>query len=360
MEHRVWKMDGASRRQFLKSLAALGAATILPSGGLMAQTPSPGSAKPNRIDVHHHIMPAFYLTRERERIFSGIDIEPSILESWTPAKSIQEMDKYGVSTSIASIPLPGVWFGDVAYARSLTRSFNEYLAQMVKDHPGRFGMFAALPLPDPEGSLKEIEYALDVLHADGIGLLTSYEDKWPGEAAYAPVFEELNRRKAVVYFHPATPACCRNLIPGVPAIITEVIFDTARAITSLLVNGVFARFPDIRFIFSHAGGAMTVLGNRTTAFFGRHKELAERAAPRGVPYELKKLHYEVANSVNPSSMAALMNMAPTSQVLFGSDFPYVPLGVTATGLDNFSLSAGDKQAINRDNALRLFPRLKAG
>jgi predicted TIM-barrel fold metal-dependent hydrolase len=350
---------GASRRDFLRSVAAVSAAAVIP-GGLIAQTASSGAAtKPTRIDVHHHVMPSFYLKSERERILPTLDVDPALLETLTPAKSVQEMDKYGVATAIASMPIPGVWFGDVAYGRKLSRDFNEYMAQMVKDYPGRFGMFAALPLPDTEGSLREIEYALDVLHADGVSLLTSYEDKWPGDPAYRPVFEELNRRKAVVYFHPTMPGCCRNLIPGLPPAVMEVLVDTARAIESLLVNGTFSRFPDIRFIFSHAGGTMTVQSSRTAQFFARHKELAERVAPNGVLYELKRLHYEIANSVNPSSMAAVMNMVPVSQLLFGSDFPYAPLGVTATGLDNFALSAGDKQAINRDNAIRLFPRLRA-
>jgi 6-methylsalicylate decarboxylase len=348
----------ASRRQFLKSLAALGAATMLPVGGLRAQTAAPmPNIKPRRIDVHHHILPAFYATRERERILAIADTDPAPLLNWTAAKALDEMDKNGVETAIVSVPLPGVWLGDVQEGRNLARLWNEYAAQLVKDHPGRFGLFATLPLPDQEGSLGEIEYALDLLKADGIGLLTSYGDKWPGDPSYAPVFEELNRRKAVVYFHPTVPGCCTSLIPGMPPSVTEFLFDTTRAITSLLVNGTFARLPDIRFIFSHAGGTMPVLASRIAAFFARHKELAEKV-PNGVAYELKKLYYDIANSVNPSSMAALTNLAAQSQMLFGSDYPYIPIGVTASGLDRFGLSAAGLQGINRDNATRLFARLK--
>src|SRR6202049_2811823 len=133
---------------------------------------------------------------------------------------------------------------------------------MAKDFPGRFGFFAAVPLPDTEGSLREIAYALDVLKADGIGFLTSYGDKWPGDLAYAPVFDELNRRKAVVYFHPTAPNCCRTLIPDVPEALTEYPQDTTRAITSLLYSGSFTRFSGIRFIFSHAGGPYSPNGWR--------------------------------------------------------------------------------------------------
>jgi predicted TIM-barrel fold metal-dependent hydrolase len=211
-------------------------------------------------------------------------------------------------------------------------------------------------LPDREGSLREIAYALDVLKADGLALVSSYDNKWPGDPTFGPVLAELNHRKAVVFIHPAAPGCCGHLMPGIPASTIEFLFDTTRAITSLLVNGTLSRFPDIRFIFCHAGGTMPMLAARTNAFVQRHKEIADRV-PNGVSYELKKLYYDVANSTNPSSIAALMNLVPTSQMLFGSDFPYVPAAVTASGLDHFGLSSGDLQAVNRENAARLFPRL---
>ena len=348
---------GTSRRDFLKAVALVGASTMLTVHGLMAQSlSSAGSAKANRIDVHHHILPPPYMLKARDRILAISDRDHSALLNWTPAKAIEEMDKNGIATAMTSLGLPGVWFNGAKAARSLARACNEYAAQMVRDYSGRFGLFAALPLPDQEGSLREIAYAMDVLKADGVGLVSSYDNKWPGDAAFAPVFEELNRRKAVVFIHPAVPGCCGHLMPGIPASTIEFLFDTSRAITSLLVNGTFSRFPDIRFIFCHAGGTMPMLAVRTNAFVQRHKEISDRV-PNGVPYELKRLYYDVANSTNPSSMAALMNLVPTSQMLFGSDFPYVPAAVTANGLDHFGLSASDLQAVNHENAMRLFPRL---
>jgi predicted TIM-barrel fold metal-dependent hydrolase len=351
------RRSGTSRREFLKAVAVVGAGTMLSASRLMAEDPLPtGGAKPSRIDVHHHILPPPYLLRARDRILAISDRDHSTLLNWTPARAIEEMDRNGISTAITSLGLPGVWFGGVKAARNLARACNEYAAQMVRNYPGRFGLFAALPLPDREGSLREIAYAMDELKADGVGLVSSYDSKWPGDPVFAPVFEELNRRKAVVFIHPAVPGCCGNLMPGIPASTIEFLFDTTRAITSLLVSGTFSRFPDIRFVFCHAGGTMPVLAARTGAFVQRHKEIADRV-PNGVAYELKKLYYDVANSTNPSSMAALMNLVPTSQMLFGSDFPYVPAAVTAYGLDHFGLSANDLQAVNRENAARLFPRL---
>jgi len=350
---------GFSRREFLRSAGMMGLGTMIVPAWLHVRNPSAtGIPKENRVDVHHHILPPPYILRARDRILAISDRDPSRLLNWTPAGAIEEMDKAGIGTAIASLGLPGVWFGGVKAARSLARECNEYAAKMVRDFPGRFGFFAAVPLPDQEGSLREAEYALEVLKADGIGLVSSYDNKWPGDVAFAPVFEELNRRKAAVFIHPAVPGCCDHLMPGIPTSTIEFLFDTARAITSLLVNGTFSRFSDIRFIFCHAGGTMPMVAARTASFVQRHKEIADRL-PNGTTFELKKLFYDVANSTSASSMAALMNLVPTSQILFGTDFPYVPATVTASGVDQFGLSAADLQAINRENATRLFPRLKA-
>jgi predicted TIM-barrel fold metal-dependent hydrolase len=346
-----------SRREFLKSAGLAGVGALLESGGLSPQNPPLTGARVKRIDVHHHILPPPYMLRARDRVLAISDRDHFRLLNWTPAGAIEEMDKTGIATAITSLGLPGVWFGGARAARTLARTCNEYAAKMVGDCPGRFGFFAAVPLPDQEGSLREAEYALDVLKADGIGLVSSYDNKWPGDVSFAPVFEELNRRKAVVFIHPAVPGCCDHLMPGIPASTIEFLFDTTRAITSLLVNGTFSRFPDIHFVFCHAGGTMPVLAARTAAFVQRHKEIADRL-PNGPAFELRKLYYDVANSTNPSSMGALMNLVPTSQMLFGSDFPYVPAAVTADGLDHFGLSSADLQAISRENATLLFPRLK--
>jgi predicted TIM-barrel fold metal-dependent hydrolase len=350
-------MLAASRRQVLAGLAAVSASAALPLAGARAQGEGTAS-NPRRIDVHHHILPPRYVERVRQRLIAEADTSPDRLLHWTPEMAIAEMDRNGVATVITSISTPGIWFGNPEKSRSLARACNDYAAQLAKDHPGRFGNFAAIPLPDRDGSLKEIEYTLDTLKMDGIGLFTSYNGKWLGDPAFAPVFEELNRRKAVVYVHPTTPACCGNIMPHVPSPIIEYLFDTTRAVTSLLVNGSFHRFPDIRFIFSHAGGTMPVLSHRIAAFVARHKDLAEQV-PEGVIPTIRKLHFDVANSVNTSSLPALMNLVPSSQIMFGSDYPYVPIKVTAGALDRYPLAAELKQAIDRGNAEHLFPRFKA-
>jgi|HubBroStandDraft_6_1064221.scaffolds.fasta_scaffold07816_3 predicted TIM-barrel fold metal-dependent hydrolase len=346
---------GASRREFLKSLGVLGAAgAILPAHKLLAQAVAPGArVVPGRIDVHHHMTPPFYVKAlEQERNQRGIVVRP-----WTPASSVEMMDKAGVATSMLS-PVLRVVMDSMSdkneKARSLTRQNNEYGAQLVKDYPGRFGLLASLPLPDQDGSLSEIEYSLNTLKADGIALWTDYVDKWPGDPAFASVFDELNRRKAVVFFHPARSTCCRNL-PGQSGIL-EFDIDTARAIDSLLLNGTLSRCPDIRFIFSHAGGAFSILAARVNDDFP--KKLADRV-PHGVDYEVRKLYFDTAHASAPAALDALKDIVPISQILYGSDVPSREYPLTDVGLDAYEgFSIEDWKAINRGNSERLFPRLK--
>jgi predicted TIM-barrel fold metal-dependent hydrolase len=348
---------GRSRREFLSTLAAFGVSALVPAGALIAQTS--GAATNSRlIDVHHHILPPVYLAEARDRLIAQQQgYLPARILQWSPQNALAEMDQNGVATSIVSISTPGVWFGDVQSARTLARKCNEYAAQLAKDYPGRFGFFASAPLPDTEGSLREIVYALDVLKADGIILLTSYGDKWPGDSAYAPVFDELNRRKVLIYFHPAAPNCCRNLMSNVPPVFTEVPQDTTRAITSLLFSGSFVRFRDIRFIFSHAGGTIPMLAGRLSHYSAEMKDLVDKI-PNGIEFELKRLYYDIASSANPPAMAALMKLVPTSQILFGSDYPFVPIAETAGGMTHLGLSPSDLKVIGRDNAAGLLQRFK--
>jgi 6-methylsalicylate decarboxylase len=344
-----------ARRAFLAaSVAALASGWALP---LIAGAQNAG---PRRIDVHNHLVPPAFLNAGRAQIIAGADTDPSAVVNWNPAHAIEEMDRSGVAVAMLSMPTPGLALlgGGRDQWRKLARTCNEYAASLSRDYPGRFGNFAALPLPDVEGSLAEAVYALDVLKADGIGLLSSYGKTYPGDPSFRPLFAELNRRKAVVFVHPTSPQCCATSLPGMPATLDEFMFEVTRSITSMLFGGTFAQFPDIRFIFTHAGGTMAPISARINAFGARHHEF-DADNPQGVYYELKKLHYDIANSTNPSAMSALMNLVPTSQILFGSDTPYVPIVATATGFDKMTLADDVRAAINRGNALQLFPRFAA-
>lgn len=347
---------GHSRREFLATLAACGITAVAPARTLTAQTAA-DSAKPGMIDVHHHIVPPFYLAENRDRIAAagGGRIHPAFL-SWTPEQALAAMDKQGIATALLSLSAGGGGLGNREAAARMARRVNENAADLIRTHVGRFGLFAIIPLPDTEASLREIEYAYSVLKADGIGLATSYDDRWLGHADFLPVFEELNRRKSVVFVHPTTPLCCRTLLPDVSPILIEIPQDTARAVTNLLFTGTFSRFTDIRFIFTHAGGNVPMLLGRMHQY--GPKDTA-KIAPNGIEYELKRLYYDIAGTAYRPAIAALTSLVPTTQILFGSDNPFVPLAETAEGMMQLGLSADDVALIGRHNALTLLPRLKA-
>jgi len=343
------------RRQFLAT--GLAAAAALPARRAFAQAPA-ATPTAKRIDVHHHFMPPQYMKEEHERINFGHNLPASALLSWTPSQSLEILDANGIATAIVSQTTPGVWFGDVAAARRAARMWNDYAAEQIKTYPGRYGLFAPLPLPDTEGSLKEIEYALDTLHADGIGLVSSYEGKYLGDPAFAPVFAELNRRKAIVYVHPTVAACCGSVLPGVIPQAIEFPFDTTRTIASLIINGTLIKNPDIRFIFSHGGGATPMLAGRMVETLG-HRPNAAEVTPNGVLPELRKLYYDTANATTPGSIAALRVMALPNHILFGTDYPFVKVPAALEDLQQTAMSDAERMAIDRGNALALLPRLGA-
>lgn len=341
-----------TRRALLGCLAAASAYTRLGP----AQTAASASGL---VDVHHHFIPPFWFEEVKEHISrqGGGRIVPNWF-GWSEQRALERMDETGVATAIVSISAPGVWFGDVAQGRRLSRETSLYAAQMQQRHPKRFGFFAALPLPDIEGTLREIEYAFDQLHADGVVLMTSYGDRWLGDPSFDPVMQELERRAAVVYVHPGSPVCCSQLMSYVPPFLTEFTQDTNRTITSLMFSGQLARSRAIRFIFSHAGGTIPMLAGRIAQLSTSVPQLAA-AVPDGVEAELRRLHYEVANSANRPAMAALLSLVPATQVMFGSDFPLVPIEATQAKLPSVGLSSSDLAAISRGTATRLFPRFAA-
>lgn len=311
----------------------------------------------HRVDVHHHFYPPEYLkamgqVSGRE---GGGAAFPGVAQ-WTPARTVEEMDRHGVATAILSLSPPGPRMLDSAGNRKLARICSEYATRMARDYPGRFGLFAPMPMPDVDATLNEIAHALDVLDADGIGLMTSYGDKWIGDPEFDPVFEELNRRRALVYVHPLAANCSMGLMKWVPDALVEYPHDTSRAILSLMFSGSLDRFPDIRFIFCHGGGTIPFLAGRINHSGSNRAFLAK--VPKGIDHELRKLHYDIALAAFKPSLAALFAYVPMSQILLGSDYPFSSIGLSIKGLDEMGLSSVDINAIYGANAERLIPRLK--
>ena len=346
----VHAADCCGRRSFLKGMAAMSAGALIGAGKANAQA-SP--EKPFRIDVHHHFSSPGFIGEITGRKTGQVP-----LMRLTAQKSIKDMDKGGVATSIVSISEPSVFFGNYDAARALARETNDFGARLVVEYPGRFGLFGTVPLPDVEGALREIEYTLDTLKADGICMMTDYEGKFLGDPAFTPVMEELNRRKAVVYTHPFRNACCRNLVPDVFEPTIELGTDTTRTIASLIFSGTAARFPDIKFIFSHAGGTAPYLVQRFTFLANARKDLQQRL-PEGPIHYLQRFYYDTANASTVYPLASLMKLIKPTQLVFGTDFPFLTASATAADLRETGMfSAADLRLIERGNAETMMPKYK--
>lgn len=371
MSHRVRTVESESylccgcsmpRRRFLTGVGALATSFILPGANLEAQTPPSGQRK---VDIHSHYAPPQWAAAITTKISQGAKMNSPLyaFKDWTPAVSIEVMDQAGVATSMLSVTTPGVWFGEkyspLEETRRLARECNEFAAKMRADYKGRFGQFAVLPLPDVESSLREIEYAFDTLKADGCGVLTNYGeiygDRLLGDPALAPVFQELNRRKAVVYVH-------RKIYSGPYEVFG---WDHYRTILSLIrtpargETGIPSpRYPDVRFIVSHSGGLMPFIFERSITPQGAETqgEVATRNAMLAV---LRQFHYDTAHSNNTHTLSALKKLIPVSQIMFGTDYPLTKVAEELQGLETSGVMNADEiRLVERDNALGLLPRYK--
>ncbi len=338
-----------SRRDFLiratSATGAFAAGAGLPDA-LSAQP------KPHRIDVHHHIVPPAWLDALKA---AKLDNVP--LNKWSIQKSLEDMDKAGIATSMTSPTTPQVNFLGKEAAAGVARSSNDYAKKLTSDHPGRFGVFALLPMPHIDESLKEIAYAFDTLKVDGVGVMTSYGDAWLGYPQFAPIWEELDRRKATVYTHPTGANCCVNLVADLPETIVEYGTDTTRTIANLIFSGTSQRYKNINWIFSHGGGSLTSFAERFLIQMVQTAPFKDKFTRAIVDGELKRFYYDTAQISNTVTIEALAKLVPVSQIVFGTDYPYRSGIEHVEGLGKV-FGAADLKAIDRDNALRIIPALR--
>jgi predicted TIM-barrel fold metal-dependent hydrolase len=291
------------------------------------------------------------------------------LQDYSPGKALEEMVRAGVETAFLSLPTR---LGDDPVtmrpeAVGFAREVNEYGARIASDHEGRFGLFAFLPLPDVDASLREIEYAFDTLGAHGVGLMTSYAGSWLGDRAFQPVFEELDRRHALVYSHPTDGPCCHDLQSNTIQTV-EWNTDTSRAIWSVINDGtdrppltapgpsMATRHANITFVWSHGGGTLLGLIGRFLGRGGtRNVDLSQAPAPDSKLHHLRRFYYDTALSANRVQMRGLQELVGSARIVFGSDYPFMPILDTVDGLKRCGFSPEELNGIDRTNALRILP-----
>jgi len=305
-----------------------------------------------RIDVHHHLVSPRFVPTLREM---GV-LTPHLASIMNEHDAIADMDKAGVTLAINSATIPDQMKGEALLA--YVRENNEHMARLAADYPGRFGMFACLPLPDIDATLKEIAHAFDTLKADGVHMMTSYDDHWLGDSIFTPVFDELNRRKAVVYTHPHAPNCCANVMAELDIRDSVIEFgtDTTRALTNLLFSGTAARCPHLRVIWSHGGGTMPFLAER----FIRMERMPRFAPymPQGFVAEASKFYYDTAQILHASPLVALRQLMPLSNICYGTDYPWRSSAECVAGLKQSGIFSTAELAAIDGNAAPLMPRFK--
>jgi aminocarboxymuconate-semialdehyde decarboxylase len=309
------------------------------------------------IDVHHHILPDFFYqeTNDAHAPVGGIAPPP-----WNADMMLSFMDQAGIDVAITSISTPGVHVGDDARARSLARRCNELSAELMRARPSRLGGFAALPLPDVDGALEELAYALDVLKLDGVVLFSNSNGVYLGDKSFEPVFAELERRKAVVFVHPTASPDASKANLGLPDTLIDFTADTTRAVAQMHYSNRFARTPNVKYIFSHAGGTVPYVAGRWAVVDAMN--VIPGAEERGTAADtLRRLYWDTAISFGDPILRMLRDIVGLDQVLFGSDFPYMPRDLAVGAVQKLeqtaALTADERTKVLSGNALKLFPRL---
>jgi predicted TIM-barrel fold metal-dependent hydrolase len=309
------------------------------------------------VDIHHHVIPDFYWEASNEGGSAAGGITPP---RWSLDGAIAYLDDAGIDVAVPSISTPGVHFGDDAAARTLARQVNEYLAGIKHDRPDRFGAFAALPLPDVDGSLEQIAYALDVLELDGVSIFTNAGGSYLGDSRFDPIFAELQRRAAVVFVHPtASPDPIAHTL-GLPDTLLDYPVDTSRAIAKLHYSNTFARTPDVKYVFVHAGGTIPFLASRFAIV--DEMDVIPGSEERGAFADvLPHLYWDTASAFSDPVLHMLRSVTGLDTVVFGTDYPYPRDAISIGGLrhiqDTAELDGSERQAVLGGSAARLIPRL---
>ena len=311
------------------------------------------------IDVHLHLIPQFY----RDAVYeAGTGPAVGRYPDWTPQHALELMDKHGIALAITSIAQPGVGFLPNEKTADFARRCNDYTAELIAQHPKRFGCFGLVPMHDMDAAIAEAHYCLETLRFEGISLFASYGEKFLGDAGFDPLMHYLDASSAVVHIHPGLHPSSRSLTLPWPGFMIEYVFDTTRAAVNLLFSGALERFPKIRFILSHAGGTLPYIAWRLSVASMIDPRLKQRSREE-IFASLKTFWYDNALASGPQPMGALSRIAAKERILFGSDWPFCNDRVVTEEVADFSahdfLAPDTVAMIARENALELFPQRAA-
>jgi predicted TIM-barrel fold metal-dependent hydrolase len=306
-----------------------------------------------RVDIHAHITPSSFAATLRDE---G-QLPEFGLPEWSPEKCLETMDRWGTSACVLSLTPPGVYLRDQETASKLARSVNEEIATTVRERPARFGGLAVLPLPDLDAALRELTYALDVLKLDGVELYTNVAGIYLGDPRWDELFDELDRRAALVLVHPLSPPYQEPL--EYPSYLIEFPMDTTRAVVNLMYSGTLQRCPNVKFVLSHLGGMVPFLAGRIRSLTLR-TSVYDSSVPDGPLTYLRRMYYDTGLAANEPALRASLSLAGPDRIVFGTDWPYAEVSDDASDPQpalRDVLTASEMQRVVAGNAADLVPRL---
>jgi predicted TIM-barrel fold metal-dependent hydrolase len=303
-----------------------------------------------RVDVQFHFSPEFYteLVKKEGKYITT--------DRWSVQGALDYMDRCNIGMGIMSVSTPSVNFLPVAESITLARRLNDAAAKVASDNPGRFGNFATLPMLDVAATLAEIAYCYDMLKMEGVCMMSNINGLYPGHSSFEPIFEELNKREAVVFIHPHDPSYMGTL--NAPD-VGEWPFDTTRAAIDLMYSGTVRKYPAIRFILAHAGGALPMIYGRVRGMSLGYTRNGAQVKNEEISTEVaNSFYYDLAISAGENAIGALRGVTTMNNVLFACDWPFAPdMAVDANikGFEALQLTPEERYAIERGNAVKLFP-----
>ncbi|OBG28530.1 amidohydrolase family protein [Mycobacterium sp. 852002-51057_SCH5723018] len=305
------------------------------------------------IDVHAHFLTDRYVNAARAAGITQPDGMP-MWPSWSVGDHLQLMHDNRIVSAILSISSPGVHFGDDSAAADLARHVNEFAAGVVAEHKDRFAFFASLPLPCVEAAVDEAAHAMDALGALGVVLMSNSAGTYLGDIRLDPLWEALDRRRAIVFVHPTSPPNVGAVALDRPSPMLEFMFETTRSVTDLIFAGVQERYPEIRFVIPHCGATLPVVVDRVELF--RSLLPGSNDRPRAAlttRQQLQRFWYDLAGTPFPAPAKALVDVVGSAQLLYGSDFCWTPAMGACHHVTLMDQEATDWRTLTTANAKRL-------
>lgn len=269
------------------------------------------------------------------------------------SQRIEAMDRVGIDVEVVSLSTPNVFFTDARNQPEVATLINDAYAELIAQHPTRFKGFASIPMDAPDGALRELHRAIDILKLNGVILLSNIGGKALTLPQYREFFAEANRMKLCIFLHPMLPANSDQFREYVLGPIVGFPFDTTLAVARMCYDGMFEEYPEIRWIVGHLGGAVPYLMERMDNGFRDFADCRKNIDKLPSTY-LKRLHYDTV-SFSPYTLKMVYEMIGADHMVMGSDYPHLlgSIDRAVSSIESLDLEIEEKERIFSGTALSI-------